>query len=768
MKKIVEWIVDHSFIIIGFIVFLTIGFGIFLPQLTMETNFKDYLSKEDPAVKAMERAEDRYGSQTFFMIAVKNEDTIFKTSTLEKIKKMSREFEDIVGVEEVTGPLNAQVIIGKEKSLVVSSAAPNGEVPTTEEAMQEYKERVMGSRMIRNRFVAGDGKAAAISIELKKDADQVEAAKGVIDVVEKYRGPESILISGLPYMNLVLSQSMGRDLRIMLPLVILVIVAVLYLSFWSLRGVLLPLLVVSLSTVWTVGAMAITKVPFTIISFILPVILMAIGIAYCIHVLNKYYEEISHGKSRREAVVETTMMMVSPVSMAGLTTAAGFLSLISSFLIPQRQFGIFTAFGVGIAMLLTLIFIPALLSILKLPQRKMDIKKGPLGKVLSGFDWLVRRHRKLVLGVAMVIFVVCVIGTLMVRVETSQKEFLGENHPVVKGTEVMDEHFSGSEQVVIEVDTERQDGLKDPAVLKKMVDLEQWLLNKPGVQINKTISITNLVREMNQTFHADDPNFYRIPETQQEAEELLFLFTFGGGDLGNMALGNFSAGELIGFYNTMGSSKLVKLKTEVQNYLDENFSVLRAEMVGGTRLGATLFDKIVTSQITSLVTAILAAGLIVALLMGSLIAGLISLIPLVMTVVVNFGVMGFSNTPLDMATLMISSIAVGIGIDYAIHFISRFKEEYSQGQTPKQSLSSTLHTTGRGITYNAVALTLGFAVLLFSTFKGTANFGLLISMTMVVSAVSAFTIIPAILLTLEPKFLNPTSQSQEVDKNEKS
>lgn len=792
MRKIVEWVVDHPRMVIGFVILITIGFAIFLPQLTMETDFKEYLSKENPAVKAMERAEDRYGSQTFFMVAIKAEDTIFKTSTLEKIKKMRREFEEIIGVEKVTGPLNAQVIIGKEKSLVVSSASPKGDAPTTEEAMQKYRERVAGNRMVENRFVASGGKAAAISIELKKDADQVGVAKKVIDVVEEYRGPEKIFISGLPYMNLVLSQSMGRDLRIMLPLVVLVIVTVLYLSFWSLRGVLLPLLVVSLSTVWTVGAMAITHVPFTIISFILPVILMAIGIAYCIHVLNKYYEEISDDKSKKEAVIETAMMMASPVSMAGLTTAAGFLSLISSFLIPQRQFGIFTAFGVVVAMLLALIFILALLSILKLPQRKMEIRKGPLGKVLSGFDWLVTRHRKLVLGLATVIFIACILGTLMVRVETSQKEFLGEDHPVVQGTEVMDEHFSGSEQVVIEIDTGRQDGLKDPAVLKKMVELEQWLKSKSGVQINKTVSLTNLVREMNQTFHADDPNFYRIPDTQQKVAELLFLFTFGGGDLGNMALGNFSAGELIGYYNSVGSSKLVKLKTEIQNYLDENFSDLGVEMVGGTRLGGTLFNKIVTSQITSLVTAILAAGLIVALLMRSLVAGLISLIPLVMTVVVNFGVMGFSNTPLDMATLMISSIAIGIGIDYAIHFISRFREEYRQGQDTEQALSSTIHTTGRGITYNAVALTLGFAVLLFSTFKGTANFGLLISMTMVVSAVSAFTIIPAILLTLEPKFLtkrawsrkdflsgqaaaesqstqpNTTSQTQEVDKNEKS
>lgn len=790
MKRIIKGIVDHPWIVTGVIALITIVFVISIPRLTMETDFKEYLSKEDPAVEAMERAEDRYGSQEFFMVAVERNDTIYKTSTLEKIKKMSAEFGGIIGVEEVTDPLNAQIITGKEKSLVVGSAAPKGEIPKTVEAMQDYQDRVMGSRMVKDRFVASDGKAASISIELKKDADQVEVAKRVIDIVGKYKGPEEIFISGLPYMNLVLSQSMGRDLKIMLPIVILVIVVVLYLSFWSLRGVLLPLLVVSLSTIWAVGAMAITNVPFTIISFILPVILVAIGIAYCIHVLNKYYEEIAEDKSKKQAVVETSMMMASPVSMAGLTTAAGFLSLISSFLIPQRQFGIFTSLGVVAAMILSLVMIPALLSILKPPKREMKIKKGLLSVMLSGFDWIVKRHRKGVIMVTLAVFIACVIGTLMVRVETSQEEFLGQDHPVVKGVEVMDNHFSGSDQVVIEVDTGKRDGLKDPEVLKRMVKLEEWLKEKPGVKINKTASLTDLVREMNQKFHADDPSYYRIPESRRLVAQLLLLFTFQGGDLGNMALGDFSAGEMIGFYNSLGSSRLVKLNNEIQDYLDNNFPNLQVEMVGGTRFGGTLFSRIVTSQITSLITAILAAGVIVALLMRSLIAGFISLIPLVMTVIVNFGVMGFSDTPLDMATLMISSIAIGIGIDYAIHFISRFREEYRSSHDSKQALSETLQTTGRGIAYNALALALGFGVLLFSTFKGTVNFGLLISMTMLVSSASAFTVIPAIMMTWEPKFLtkrawskedffstktvsppethksNPSSQKQEVDNSE--
>ncbi len=754
MRRIATWIVDHPWVVIGLAIVVTAGALAAIPHLTTQTDFKDYLSKSDPAVQAMDRAEDRYGSQTFFMVSIVAPDTIFKTETLEKIVSLRKELAAIPGVDEATGPINAQVITGTEKSILVGPAAPNEKVPNTPKAMAEYRKRVMDSRMLKDYIISSDGKAATISLKLKKGTEETTVAKKVVEIVNKYNtGPEKIYIAGLPYMNLVLSESMSKDLRMMLPIVILVIVVVLFLSFFSLRGVWLPLLVVILSTIWAIGAMALAHVPITIMSFIMPVILMAIGIAYCIHVLNKYYEELSLGKPKRDAVIETAVTMLSPVAMAGMTTVAGFLSLINSFLIPQRQFGIFTALGVMIAMGLSLTLIPALLSVMSPPKRKMKIRAGILSRGLSSFERIVISHTKLVLIASLLVFIVFGIGTSTVRVESSEKEFLGKDHPVVQALNVMDNHFSGSEQLIVEFDTGKRNGLKDPKLLQRIVAFEKWLKTKPGIKINKTISLADMVCEMNQKFHADDPSYYKVPDDPKLVAQLLLLFTFQGGDLGNMALGDFSAGEVTGLYNSCGSSEKVKLTKEVEAYLKKHFPDVHAEMVGATRIDGSLFSKIITSQITSILTSIIAAGLIVALLMRSFVAGAISLIPLILTVVINFGVMGFSRTPLDMSTLMVSSIAIGIGIDYAIHFMERFRKEYRAKRDTKKALKTTIQTTGRGIAYNALALALGFAVLLFSTFKGTANFGLLIAMTMVISAISAFTTIPAILITWKPKFL---------------
>lgn len=761
MRKVIEWIVDHPWPMLGIVAVITIGFAISIPALTTLTDFKKYISEDDPAIAAMNRAEARYGSATFFMVAVEADDTVFKTSTLEKIKAMSTEFKAIIGVDKVTDPLNAQVITGTEKALVVGPAAPGEEVPRTPEAMEEYEQRVLESRLLRDYIIAADGKAAAISIKLKPDADRQAIARQVVEIVERYKNPERIYIVGLPYMSLILSESMGKDLRLMLPLVILVIITVLYLSFGSLRGVLLPLLVVSLSIIWTVGAMALFHIPFTVMSFILPVILMAIGVAYSIHVLNRYYEELGQGKPKREAVIETAVQMLSPVAMAGLTTMAGFLSFLTSFLIPLRQFGYFAAFGTCVAMILSLVLLPALLALLRLPKRRAQTDAGPLGKVFRGFEWLAARHRRAVLITSLAILIACTVGMSLVRVETSEKEFLGEDHPIVQALNVMDNHFSGSEQVVIEIDTGRRDGLKDPAMLERIVALEEWLKTKPGVKINKTLSLADLVREMNQKFHADDPNYYAIPDDRKLVAQLLLLFTFQGGDLGSMALGDFSAGEITGFYSAGSSSVEVQLSREIDNYLRQTFKDVRAEDVGSTKLGASLFSKILSSQIANLISSMIAAGLIVVLLMGSLLAGAISVIPLVLTVVINFGVMGFANMPLDMATLMVCPMAIGTGIDYAIHFMSRFRREFQASGDPELAARQTFRTSGRGIVYNALALILGFGVLLFSTFTGTTRFGLLIAVTVIISATSAFTIIPAILMTWQPRFLTRRAWSRK-------
>ena len=758
MNSTGRWVADNPWKVIAVTLVITVAFGIFIPGINMVTDFREYLSSENEAIKAVNEAEEKYGSASMLQVSIKPEGTIFEEGVLERIKGLREDISGIAGVNSVEGPLNSQIIVGKEDSIEVGPAAPGGNVPASQSEMEAYREKLLGSKLLEDRVVSGSGDAAALSVELKAGVNIKEVGTEVRNIVENYDGPEAVELAGQPYLNSAFSEAITNDLMVLLPLVFLAIIIVLYVTFRSPRGVLLPLLVVALSITWTVGLMALTGIPFTMVSFILPVILAAVGSAYSIHVLNSYYEWAEKGLTEKETIVETIKSMYSPVTMTGLTTAAGFLSLISAFLIPERQFGIFAAIGVMVAVLLSLTLVPAVLSLLSFQEKKelpgfLAFLTPLTDRVTSSFSRFVAERNKLVVGIFFVLLLVFIGGALTLQVNTSYTAIIGKDSKMTAGMNSMDENFAGSQQLLVEIDTGRKNGLKDPEVLQQMNEFQEWLKNKDGLRINKTASIVNIVKELNQKFHGGNPDYYRVPDNQQLVSQLLLLFSFQGGSMGRLALGDYSAGEITGLYPQSTSSEIDELVKSVSDYLDENFSSLDARMVGSTKVQQEMSDKVVSSQIISLGTTIVVAGLIVGIIMKSFSAGLISLVPLVSAVAINFGIMGFAGIPLNLVNLIVSSIMIGIGIDYAIHLLERFQEEYDEEKDNLEIFSTVLRTTGKGIFANAMALAFGFAVIGLSTFSSITTVGFLLAMAMVVSMVSTFTVIPAVLFLFRPKLL---------------
>ncbi|MCK4355900.1 MMPL family transporter, partial [Candidatus Bipolaricaulota bacterium] len=278
MKKLFAWVVDHPLWTIGLVLLVTIGLMTAIPNLETETDFSKFMSKDDPIIQLMDQAEERYGRTFGIFVMVLNDEGIFNKATLAKIKTMEEGFEAIPGVKAVSSPLSAQIITGTETALNVRSAAPSGEVPTTDQAMATFREGLMGSRMLRDSIISSDGRAGAISIELKVGADEATITKEIVKVIEPFNeGADQIYIYGDAYIDALMNEEMGRDMSVLFPLTVLMIVTVLFFSFMNLRGVLLPLTIVVLSVLMTLGAMSIVGFPVTIVSFIAPVMLLAIG-----------------------------------------------------------------------------------------------------------------------------------------------------------------------------------------------------------------------------------------------------------------------------------------------------------------------------------------------------------------------------------------------------------------------------------------------------------------------------------------------------------
>ncbi len=764
IRGLTLWVETHpGLTLLGVGVLSAFFLGVLLTKgLTFETDFKKFLPEDEPAVRRLNEAEATFGSQDLFLIAIEapEGETIFRPETLQKFKELEEKLEEIVGVDEVRGPATAYVIYGTQDSVVVERAMKR--VPQTPEEVEQYRRRVMGDRTLRGWLLSEDGRAGAISVQLEVWADAPRVVGQIEELIRPYQNPERIYLVGEPVLRSATALSMMRDLRVLTPFVVLVMVLVLFLSFRSVRGVVLPVSVVLVSTLWTVGSMALFGVPMTPFAVVLPVMLIAIGAADGIHILNKYYEEAAERsddspQTRRAVVLATMEEMAVPVILTSLTTAAGFLALMASFLWPQRQFGVFTALGILYAMVLSLTLLPALLARLPLPKWKHKdyYERSRLAKGLSGWGRAVARKPALTLIVSGLVLFVFSVGIPRLEVETRADEFLGQQHPVVQAMYAIERHFGGAYHLAVEIDTGRRDGLKDPKVLQKIAALDDWLEARP--EIGRVASIADVVRQLNETLHASDPAYYTIPEDPRLAAQLFLLY---GGKPGQLFLGDFRKGEVLARRVNIGSTQMARLVREVQEYLDKNFNgpgEPQARLVGPTQAYVALLARIIHSQITSLLASFVAAGVIVTLLMGSAIAGLLALLPLVLTILIEFGVMAYAGLPLDMGTIMLGSIAIGVGIDYAIHFLHRFRREAQRGASAPQAFQTTLHTAGRGIAYNAISLMLGFAVLLASSFQSLVTFGLLLVLTMLISSLSSFTVIPAILLLRQPRFLTQPS-----------
>lgn len=750
MQRWFKFILDHPWPVIALVVLITIAAASFLPRITFNASIDAMIPEDDPVLAELAAVVDDFGTQDLFLVAFQAED-VFSPSTLKKISDLAAELEALPGVTEVQSPLNAQRV---ESGFWGIEIAPmTSELPQSPEAIAEFKTAILDSPYA-GRLVTADGRGAALFLEL--DGLAVGPERNVLmdqvdQIVSRYQGPEKIHVVGDAYILYYTEQVMKQDLVRLVPFVVVIIGAVLYASLRSFLGIVLPLVTVGTSVIWTVALMIWRGIPVSMISMVMPVILVTIGIASSIHILNKYQEGLDKGLAKKAALEETFAVITAPVLMAALTTAAGFASLITAFVNPIKEFGVLTAIGVMLAMGLSLSLIPAILILVKPPKVRVSKDKtkkdGPLTRILQTLvHWAVSRSKLLVAAVT-VIVVVFALGAGRVTLESNIVNYFSASSPVRQATMVIEEVFGGSMQISVVLDTGEEDGIKDPQVLQELITIQEYLSSWDT--INHATSVADVVRELNQALWEGDPEFYAVPDSREAVAQLLLLFSMqGGSGLDSLVTYDHSKALVTAQMKTLDAEEMGHVISEVEKFLKERYpsgSSLKAHLTGTPKVMQRLMNRYVQTQVSSLISSSVTVGLINMLLMKSVALGLFSLIPLVFTVLINFGIMGFAGLPLDAVTSMISSVVIGIGVDYAIHYISRYRWETAQGYNTAEALRRTGTSAGRSIIQNAFALIVGFLVLVFSHFRAITVFGLLISAAMIVSSLAALLVIPLLL-----------------------
>lgn len=756
IKKIASLSVERPIPIIIIFILVTLFSLYNLQAVEVDTAIKSQIPDSMSSRIRLEEIENIFGGTEMIMLTVEADD-VLEAELLRKLKFISDELEQLREVDQVNSPFTVNIIEGKDDELLIENAVNN--IPADKAEKENLREKLKKSELIMGSIFAENFRAVNIAVILSENFDDAAVMKKIENILaaadKKFEAEESVLKTGLPIIRALNAEIMQHDMRILMPLGLLVMLIFLFLCFKQLRGVFLPFIVVIMSIIFSLSLLPLLGWKFQLLTVILPVILIAVTNDYGIHIIAAYQELALEQQNSFQTSKESVLKLGAPVIAAGITTVVGLLSLSTHLIVPARELGVLAGAGITFALFASLLFIPAVLSLLevKTPLSNNQVEFGQKGsksngiisKVLFKTAEFVGEKAKEILIVSLAIVLIISSGILLLQVDTNPISFYERESDIVRATEIVNQNFGGANSISI---VARGD-IKKAEMMQKINDFE--LAIKKFENVGEVNAVSKIIRTMNREIHNGQAEFEKIPAADFALSQYLLLFSMSG-DLDKLIDFKEENALITARIKTNSTEEikevLEKIKKEAKNYGEKTFP-----LIGGFGdLLAELVNAVVRGQIISLFLSIVLVAVVVMLTFKSVTAGLYAAVPLITALVSLFSLMGFLNIKLDMITTMLSSIMIGVGVDYTIHFLWRYREE-RKNKTQKEAVIKTLTTSGRGITFNALSVIVGFSILFLSGFLPVKFFAFLVTVSIATCLIGALLILPALVLVFEPKFL---------------
>jgi predicted RND superfamily exporter protein len=750
MKKIAKFVSNFSWFLIILFLIITFLLGYFTRYIKVQAELVTGLPDNLPEVIAYNKVKEIFPSSDVIFVILES-DSIFSVKYLQKIYDLTEEFLFLSGIKDVLSLASASKIKGEKEGISIIPLME--ERPKNEKDVERIKNLVSGDEFFEQMLIGKDKKSTGILLILEKDLKEEEIInlyKNINKIVKKYENPEKIYISGKRITEALIAEHIIKDLRKLFPISIIVSMILLLLFFGSIRGMILPVLTVFLSSTWMMGIQGLLKIPIGMESSLLPMLLVAIGTAYGIHLIHQFNEEIKKIGDKKEAVYNTIIKRGNAVLIAGLTTVAGFYSLITQNIKTIKTFGILNGSGVLVTLLLSIILIPSFLNVLKVKkENKREI--GFFNKFLENSGILIAKYYYVFLSIAILFIIFGFLGIPRIKTSSDEIENFDKRSEIRIATEYINKNYFGITPLTILFETDKEDGFKNPDLLLKIDSIINFAEKIPYV--GKSMAISSFIKRLYKALNQDNPEFYKIPEDKNLISQLIFLYSMSGdpSDFESMVTSDFKKANVTIFLKTSNTEILKEVVKKIEDYSKRIIGKenIKMSITGNARLFVVMDNLIVKGQIFSLISAFILVFLITSIILHSLRAGLLSLIPMFVTVITNFGIMGFFNFALTHSTSIVASIAIGIGIDYAVHYINRMRIYGKEIKEEKELIKKTTKGVGDAIIFNLLTVAFGFMVLLLSSFKGVKEISILISITMFLSGFGAIYILPSFFMFIK-------------------
>jgi len=756
--------------ILGVTAFLASRIG----KLKIDTDPDIWAPQAHPYVRTTKTLEKVFGGRNVTIIGVvpKSGD-IYQPEILAKIQRIQH------GIEELPLAVRHNIVSLAARKVKAIKSSPDGmevrqlmeKVPQTAAEMEELKREVASMPIYINSLVSPDGKSAAIIADFKVDKahpSYTAMISPVRPIVEHERDATvDLYYGGMPMHGSWLEFHMKKMPRYF-GIAILIIMVIQFWSFRSFQGMLLPFITSIFSVIWALGLMGILGVHMDPINSTTPILIMALAAGHSIQILKRYYEEyhrirtsgtVTTPRQANVAAVVESLIRVAPAMVtAGLIATITFFSLVATGIVMVQHFGVFAGCGVLGALILELTLIPALRSAMPAPRKRETARERKVGVLDRFLIWIAANlaggRASWFVGGAAALLAVAAVGLFFLKVDNRVNNRHKPYSEYRTHNAVLNAKLGGTNSLIFLVETPEQDGIKDPRVLKGISDLQAFLESQPHV--GKTQSLVDLVKRMNQAMHGDAANYYTVPEQRDLVTQYLFLYSLSGEpqDFDNFVDNDYKQAAVWAFLKTDSSAYANTIYEKAKTIIDRSFPPGVTVTMGGSLPQNVALNEVVTQdKFRNMAQMALIVFVLSSIAFRSPVAGLFIVTPLLGVMLANFGLMGWAGIPVDISSSTSAAMAIGIGADYEIYLLFRFKEELRRRGSVLEATTESLLTSGKAILFVALSVIGGYAILQVSEFSFYSTLSTLVTTTMTISALFALFFLRALMMLFKPRFI---------------
>lgn len=758
-----------------------------LVHIRQDSSIEGFLKEGDPAILKYDEFKEIFGRDEVYIVSIEVED-IHDQKFVDGLRALHEQIEDEVPyVKNVDSLINARHTYGKDDTLFIEDLLPET-LPSDPQELQALKDYTFDNPNYVNYLISQDRHLTAIVVSLEaflyeKDAEGniqtkymeehhlIEALDKLYEIIDQHQGKFSgdIELAGSMPISLMIGKIMERDFAVFSSLANLLIGIVLYIIFRRASGVIMPLVIMALGVTVTMSMMAIMDTPMQVSTSILPSFLLAVCVGDSIHLLTLFYHNYDSGQSKSEALAHAMEHTGLAIFFTSITTAAGLASFSTSELTPISALGVYGALGSIIAFLLTIFILPCLISILPMKRRPLNKEPGKgLQPILRWFARISVANPKTITTLGVMLFVAA--GGIASQSIFSHQPlaWLPQDQYALKALKKYEERMGASLAIEVLLDTGTSNGVINADFVKQLdaaqSEIETW--QTEDYKVVKAISVADIIKESNRALHDNDEAFFTIPDDSALISQELFLVEMDEpDDLYNLIDEDKRRARLTIMIPWLDALFTRELLAKLEVYLEKEFDTYTTEITvtGVTAVLGATFAEMLFSTAESYGFAAIAITLMMIFLIGNLKLGLLSMLPSLLPILVVLAIIRVSGVPLDMLTMLIGSIAIGLTVDDNVHFMHGFQRIYKKTGDPAFAIEDTLLSTGRAMLITSVVLSIGFFIYTQSEMTNMVAFGVMTAFCIILALLATFLLAPALMM-----LANKSYHHQEVTKKSKT